>query len=90
MTRAAPATETRKIVAEADDFGRVQLSLAGTKLGAPFDGYASTVQPSARLMLGEVDLDAGQQPLRLELIGKHPDAKQRMMVGLDYLLLERV
>ena len=48
------------------------------------------MQPSARLQLGELDLDAGQQPLRLELVGKHPDAKQRMMVGLDYLLLERV
>ena len=78
------------VLTKADDFGRVQLSLAGVKLGAPFDGYAPTVQPSARLLLGELDLDAGQQPLRLELVGKHPDAKQRMMVGLDYLLLERV
>ena len=78
------------VMTRADDFGRVQLSLGGTALGAPFDGYAETVQPSARLDLGEVTLKAGEQPLRLQLVGKNPKAKERMMVGLDYLILERV
>ncbi len=78
------------VMTRADDFGRVQLSLSGTALGEPFDGYAETVQPSARLDMGEVALKAGEQPLRLQLVGKNPKAKERMMVGLDYLILERV
>ncbi|MFN3240372.1 MAG: glycoside hydrolase family 172 protein [Planctomycetota bacterium] len=74
----------------ADDFARVQLSIGDTLLGEPFDGYAAQVEPSGRLVAGVVDLEAGEQPLRLRLVGKNPKAKDRMMVGLDYLLLEKV
>lgn len=74
----------------ADDFARVQLSLGGQKLGEPFDGYGSQVEPSEPFVAGIVDLAAGAQPLRLQIVGKNPKAKNRMMVGLDYLLLEKL
>jgi hypothetical protein len=75
---------------QADDFGLVQLSLAGQKLGDPFDGYAESVRSSGPLDRGTVDLEAGDAELRLELVGKNEQAKPRHMVGLDYVRLERV
>jgi hypothetical protein len=74
----------------ADDFGIVQAMLAGTPLGAPFDGYAERVGSSGRIELGEIELRARDAELVLKLVGNNPKAKPSHMVGLDYLLLERV
>src|SRR5690606_32962712 len=74
----------------ADDFGIVQVALGGSELGAPFDGYAPVVSPSGPVELGEVALEAGETELRLELVGRNPQAKASHMVGLDYLRLERL
>jgi hypothetical protein len=75
---------------QADDFGRVQLTLGGSPLGEPFDGYAPKVQPSGQRALGTVTLPAGEAELRCELVGRHPDSKPSHMFGLDYLRLERL
>ncbi|MBL9079039.1 MAG: DUF2961 domain-containing protein [Planctomycetes bacterium] len=75
---------------KADDFGIVQVALGGTKVGAPFDGFATEVSPSGPIELGEVLLPAGEVVLRLELVGKHAQAKPSHMVGLDWLRLERL
>ena len=87
---AAGRYRVRLVMTRADDFAKVQVSFGGLSLAAPFDGYAVDVQPSAPLVLGEVDLAAGEAPLTLTIVGKNPAAKERMMVGLDYLLLEPV
>ena len=73
----------------ADDFGRVLVTLGGNKLGEPFDGYAQQVSTSGPFVVGIVDLTAGTHDLRFELVGKSPKAKNRMMAGLDYLILEK-
>lgn len=73
----------------ADDFARVQVSLAGNRLGEPFDGYARTVSSSGPFAAGTVTLSAGTHDLKFEIVGKHAKAKNRMMVGLDYLILEK-
>ncbi len=73
----------------ADDFAKVQVSLAGTTLGQPFDGFAPQVSSSGPFEAGTVALTKGGNELRFELVGKNPQAKQRMMVGLDYLILEQ-
>jgi len=78
------------VMTRADDFAKVQVSLAGKQLGEPFDGYAPNVAPSEPFVAGTLDLEQGEQPLRFEIVGKHPKARQRLMVGLDYLLLEEV
>lgn len=80
----------RLVMTRADDFAKVQVSLGELSLAAPFDGYAVNVQPSAPLVLGEADFPAGEATLTLTIVGKNPAAKERLMVGLDYLVLERL
>lgn len=72
----------------ADDFAIVQCSLAGQALGAPFDGYAERVSSSGPRELGVLELPVGDAELRLQITGKHGQAKASHMVGLDYLQLE--
>ena len=72
----------------ADDFAQVALTLGGTTLGAPFDGYSPTIRSSGVRVLGELALPAGPTELRLRLVGSHAAAKPGLAVGLDYLLLE--
>ena len=74
----------------ADDFGIVQVQLAGKALGAPFDGYAAKIGSSGPRELGVLDLPAGAVALRLELVGKNAAAKASHMVGLDYVRLEAI
>ncbi len=87
------AAGTYKISAaltQADDFGIVQLTLGGQALGAPFDGYHERVRSSGARELGVVTLAAGDVELAFTLVGKHEKAKPSMMVGLDFLRLEKV
>jgi len=44
----------------AENSGRVQVAIAGTPVGAPFDGYAPRAQASGPMVLGEVTLAAGE------------------------------
>ena len=74
----------------ADDFGIVQVQVAGQALGAPFDGYAAQIRSSGPRELGVLDLPVGAVALRLELVGKHAAAKASHMVGLDYVRLEAI
>lgn len=73
----------------ARDFGRVKVSLAGQKLGSVFDGYAKDVGSSGPFAAGTVSLTQGDHELRFELVGSNPAAQKRLMVGLDYLILEK-
>ncbi|MEO6597793.1 MAG: glycoside hydrolase family 172 protein [Planctomycetota bacterium] len=72
------------------DFGIVQVSLGEQRLGQPFDGFAERLGSSGSVELGIVTLPSGEARLRLELVGKNDKAKDRHMVGLDYLQLEKV
>lgn len=74
----------------ADDFGIVQVQVAGKALGAPFDGYAAQIRSSGPRELGVLDLPSGVVALRLELLGKNAAAKASHMVGLDYVRLEAI
>jgi hypothetical protein len=73
---------------QADNSGRVQLSIGGTRVGTPFDGYSARTQASGPILLGEVTLAAGDHELRLELDGSNERAQPGHQVGLDYLRLE--
>jgi len=94
MVLAVPVAEpgTYKVtlaMTRADDFAKVQVSLATKPLGEPFDGYAQTVSTSGPFVAGTIKLAAGTHDLKFEIVGKNPKAKNRMMVGLDYLILEK-
>jgi tetratricopeptide (TPR) repeat protein len=68
----------------ADDFGIVQVSLDGQKVGEPFDGFHSAVVPSGKIDLGAVELTRGAHRLRFTIVGKNARSKQYHM-GIDYL-----
>ena len=74
----------------AEDFAIVQASCGSTALGQPFDAWAAKVGSSGLRLLGEVTLPAGEAPLTLAIVGRNPQAKPGHMVGLDYLILERL
>ncbi len=73
---------------KARDYGIVQLSLDGQKLGEPIDLYNSGVVAAGPLALGTQNLTAGQHKLRVEITGANPKAAKAYMFGLDYVKLE--
>lgn len=73
---------------KAPDYGIVQIALNGEEAGGPIDLYHPTVISAEESLLGVFTLAAGQQDLSFVILGAHPEAELRHMVGLDYLRLE--
>ena len=95
LTVAVPVKEDGqyKLTAQltkARDYGIVQLSLDGEKLGRPIDLYNPQVVPTGPLDLGVHELKKGNHRLTLEITGANEKAIKRHMAGLDYVKLERV
>lgn len=80
----------RVAMARASDFGIVTFALDGKLFEGRFDGFSPSVAATGPLVVGECELEKGTATLRLELVGHNPKAAPRHMVGLDYLLLERL
>lgn len=72
---------------QAPDFGVVQVSLDGGRIGPPFDGYAPLVLPSGPSFLGVVDLLPGSHRLNFEVTGKNA-ASSGYNFGIDCIALE--
>ncbi len=70
---------------EAVDYGILQLSLDGEKLGEPLDLYHDGVMATGELSLGTQELSAGDHQLTLEIISANARALKSFMVGLDYV-----
>jgi serine/threonine-protein kinase len=77
------------VLTRADDFGIVQVSLDGRKVGEPFDGFHSAVVPSGKIELGIVELSRGAHRVRFTAVGKNARSKNYYM-GIDYLELRPV
>jgi hypothetical protein len=95
LTLAVPvkADGTYKLTAQltkAADYGIVQLSLDGRKLGEPTDFYNLGVIPTGPLDLGTHELKKGEHRLSLEILGANEKAVKAYMAGLDYVKVERV
>jgi hypothetical protein len=75
---------------KARDYGIVQLSLDGQKLGQPIDLFNPDVVPTGVLALGTQDLTAGEHKLTVEITGANERAVKAYMFGLDYVKLEPV
>lgn len=73
---------------KAIDYGIVQLSLDGKKLGDPIDLYNDGVIPTGALDLGTHDLSKGRHTLKVEIVGANEKAVKSYMFGLDYVKLE--
>ncbi len=72
---------------QAADYGIVQLSLDGEKLGPPVDLFHDGVIPSGEINLGAHELSAGQHTLTVEITGANPQAVKSYLFGLDYVRL---
>lgn len=60
--------------------------LDGEKLGEPLDLYSREVNTKL-FTLGTRELTAGEHGLSAEVVGSHPAATPRHMLGLDYVEL---
>ena len=65
------------------DYGIVQLSLDGERLGEPIDLYVPNVVVKPTV-LGKRTLAAGPHRLAVEIVGANPSAVKSFMFGLDY------
>jgi len=72
---------------KAVDYGIVQFSLDGAKLGQPVDLFHDGVVPSGELDWGAHTLSAGEHRLTVEITGANPQAVKSFMFGLDYVKL---
>jgi hypothetical protein len=70
----------------AGDYGIHQISLNGKPLGGPIDFYNKDLKWKA-IGFGAIILPAGEVKLEVMVTGANPQAIQRHMFGLDYLLL---
>jgi len=81
--------DIQALLTKARDYGVVQLSLDGQKLGGPIDLYnhpdVITLGP---LSLGKRELTKGTHELTVEITGANPKAIKAYMFGLDYILLK--
>jgi hypothetical protein len=81
---------TYKLLAQftkAVDYGIVQLTLDGQKLGDQIDLYHDGVIATGELDLGAYRLSAGEHRLSVEITGANSKAVKSYMFGLDYLKL---
>jgi len=70
---------------KAVDYGIVQLSLDGQKLGGPIDLYNNGVVTTGELELGRHELTSGDHKLSVVITGANAKAVQSYMFGLDYV-----
>ncbi|MGB2820275.1 MAG: DUF2961 domain-containing protein, partial [Phycisphaerae bacterium] len=80
--------ELQAVLTKARDYGIVQLSLDGAKLGDPIDLYNPEVIHTEPLQLGTHELTKGAHKLTVEITGANAKAIKAYMFGLDYVLLK--
>ena len=81
---------TYKLIAEltkARDYGIIQFSVDGTKVGGPIDLYNPDVIPTGAIEVGTVELKPGKHVVQIEILGKNDKAEPGYMVGIDQLKL---
>jgi hypothetical protein len=77
------------ILTKARDYGIVQLSIDGKKIGEPIDLYNPQVIRTGTISLGTAELTKGEHVLGVEIVGKNEKAVPAFMFGLDEVLLDR-
>ena len=88
--RRGPARFSAAMNMETSDYGIVQFTVNGTRIGAPIDGFADSVKSTGAIDLGEADLKKGPNTLRVEVVGTNPDSRPpRYAFGLDCVVLKR-
>jgi hypothetical protein len=71
-----------------NNFGVVQFTLDGAKIGTPYDAYDAKFEPSELVDMGTMDLTAGQHVLGVTLPSRNAAAPDRgLSFGMDYIKL---
>lgn len=87
---AAGEYQVEVVLTRARDYGIVKMSIASQPLGGPVDLYNSPdVLTTGVLSFEGIKLEAGEQRIRFEIVGAHPQAVKQYMVGIDYVRLIR-
>ena len=88
----SPGTyELYTVMTRARDYGIVQVSLDGKRIGKPIDLYhAPDVITTGVLSLGTHELKSGPHRITIEIVGANPKAVKAYMFGLDYFHLSAV
>lgn len=92
LTLTAPAAGEYTLTGHftrAPDYGDFRLLVNGAPVGDVVKGYAVGVVPSGPVSFGRVRLQAGANPISVELTGKQP-LSQGYLVGIDGFLLTPV
>jgi len=69
----------------ARDYGMVQLSLDGIKLGKPIDLYHRDVITTGVLSFPNLTVNEGTHSLAIEIIGANTQAQKSFLVAVDYV-----
>jgi hypothetical protein len=78
------------VLTKAIDYGIVQLSLDGQKLGGPIDLFnRGVIRTDPPVPLGVLDLTAGDHNLTVEIVGANEQAVKAYMFGIDYLSFDK-
>jgi hypothetical protein len=72
---------------KAKDYGTIQFSVDGVKVGEAIDLYNPEVIPTGAMEVGSIDLKAGKHIVQVEIIGKNDKADPAFMVGIDTVRL---
>ena len=76
------------VLTKARDYAIVQLMIDDVPLGDPIDAYNTPdVITTGLLKLPSKSLTQGKHVLKVQIIGKHPDAVPGYMVGIDFIRL---
>lgn len=78
------------VLTKARDYGIVQLSLDGAKVGPRIDLYSPRVTRSEPIALGAHELSAGEHKLEVEIVGANENAVPSFMFGVDEIRVEPV
>ena len=81
--------EVRLGMAEAPDYGTVDIHFAGQAPLAPVNLWDDKIKP-AEIYLGTFDLDRGDHELSFEITGTDDRGEKAYLVGLDYVKLTPV
>jgi len=77
------------VLTGARDYGIVQLSLDGQKIGGPIDLYRTKVVTTGLLTFPKLTVTGNRHLLNVQMLGHHPDAVPGRMFGLDFLRIRK-
>jgi Protein of unknown function (DUF2961) len=77
------------IFTTAPDYGTIQVYQNGVGIGGPIDLFSPQVQPTPITLLGPIQLQRGDNPITIRIVGKDPQSTN-YFVGIDALKLEQI